>query len=49
MKALLSVVVACVAFLSTTSAQCIEGNCQNGRGTYQFENGNKTEAIFAVV
>ena len=46
MKTLLSVLVACVASLTTLTAQCIDGDCQNGRGTYQFENGNKYQGDF---
>lgn len=41
MKALLSWGVCGVLSVSSLNAQCLEGNCQNGRGTYQFDNGNK--------
>jgi hypothetical protein len=46
MKTILSVMVACFAYLSTATAQCLEGNCQNGRGTYQFDNGGKYQGDF---
>ncbi len=46
MRFLLSVLV-CTSFsLSSISAQCLEGDCQNGRGIYQFENGNKYAGDF---
>jgi hypothetical protein len=41
MRTFLSVWVCSIAFISSLSAQCLEGDCQNGRGTYQFDNGNK--------
>ena len=35
-------VLVCSTFLTISlSAQCLDGDCQNGRGTYQFDNGNK--------
>lgn len=36
------------SFISTISlsAQCLEGNCQNGRGIYLFDNGNKYDGDF---
>lgn len=46
MKTILSVMVACIAYLSTATAQCLDGDCQNGRGTYQFENGSKYQGDF---
>ena len=46
MKTFLSVIVALIAHFSIATAQCIEGDCQNGRGTYQFENGNKYQGDF---
>ena len=39
-RTLLSVAFGCFFYFSVT-AQCLEGDCQNGRGLYQFENGNK--------
>ena len=47
MRTLLSVWV-CSSFISiaSLSAQCLEGNCQNGRGIYQFDNGNKYDGDF---
>jgi hypothetical protein len=30
----------------SAAAQCLEGDCQNGRGLYQFENGNKYNGEF---
>ncbi|MBL7815487.1 MAG: caspase family protein [Saprospiraceae bacterium] len=46
MKTLLSVMVAYVVTCTTLTAQCMDGDCQNGRGTYQFENGNKYQGDF---
>ena len=46
MKTIVSVVVCSFFFLSSISAQCLEGDCQNGRGVYQFENGNKYSGDF---
>ena len=45
MKTILSVMVACAAYFSAT-AQCLDGDCQNGLGTFQFENGNKYRGDF---
>ena len=45
MKIILSVMVACAAYFSAT-AQCLDGDCQNGLGTFQFENGNKYRGDF---
>lgn len=39
-RTLLSVAFGFLFYFSAT-AQCLEGDCQNGRGIYQFENGNK--------
>jgi hypothetical protein len=44
MKTLLVVAACCFMTLSNLtklSAQCLDGDCKNGRGTYQFDNGNK--------
>jgi hypothetical protein len=44
MKTLFSVAACCfmtLSNLSSLSAQCLDGDCKNGRGTYQFDNGNK--------
>ena len=35
-----------MVFMSSISAQCLEGDCQNGRGVYQFDNGNKYTGDF---
>ena len=45
MKTILSVMVACAAYFGAT-AQCLDGDCQNGVGTFQFENGNKYRGDF---
>ncbi len=34
------------AFSGGAVAQCLEGDCENGKGTYQFENGNKYQGQF---
>jgi hypothetical protein len=44
-KTVLSVAFGLVLHLSA-AAQCLEGDCQNGRGTYQFENSNKYNGDF---
>jgi hypothetical protein len=44
-KTLLSVAFGLILHVSAT-AQCLEGDCQNGRGLYQFENGNKYSGDF---
>ena len=41
MRTLLSVWVCSMISIASLSAQCLEGDCKNGHGTYQFENGNK--------
>jgi hypothetical protein len=30
-----------VMFIPESNAQCLKGNCHNGKGTYQFANGDK--------
>jgi hypothetical protein len=46
MRVLLSVIVCSTLCLSSISAQCLEGDCQNGKGVFQFENGNKYSGDF---
>ena len=46
MRFLLSVWVFSIASITSLSAQCLEGDCQNGRGVYQFDNGNKYAGDF---
>ena len=41
MKTLLGLAVCSFMTLSNLSAQCLDGDCKNGRGSYQFDNGNK--------
>jgi hypothetical protein len=33
---------------STFAQQCLDGNCDNGRGTYQYENGSKYQGQFKM-
>jgi hypothetical protein len=44
-KTLLSLAFGLILHVSAT-AQCLDGDCQNGRGMYQFENGNKYNGEF---
>lgn len=46
MRFLLSVWVFSIASITSLTAQCLEGDCQNGRGVYQFDNGNKYAGDF---
>jgi hypothetical protein len=46
MKALLSIWVALTLISTTATAQCLDGDCQNGRGTMLYENGTKYSGDF---
>jgi hypothetical protein len=46
MRTLLCLWVCSIISISSISAQCLEGNCQNGQGVYQFDNGNKYSGDF---
>jgi hypothetical protein len=42
----LSIVAICCSLSFFASAQCLEGDCQNGRGIFQFDTGNKYAGDF---
>lgn len=47
MKVFVSVVAACLTLFSfSSSAQCINGNCQNGKGIFVFDSGAKYSGEF---
>ena len=44
----LMVCACCILLSGVIHAQCLDGDCENGRGTYQFENGSKYQGQFRI-